>query len=236
MIRATNKLQDMSGIKKNHNFKSKVSVTFYQYSTFVNTFDGHFKDPQVVQYSLSPSNNIKGMFKAGEGAGRSGSFFFCSHDNKFIIKTMTKDELFLFLKLLPNFAKHYKDNPSSLIARIFGVFTVKMESTGEVHFMLMENTLRLENPNNIQYIFDLVIASGDPANAPSTILCVSQQWLHYSCTFYQFRERRHAAATAAIIDLFTRSRVPYVMGPCIRLWISVRLVTHNWNSRRALLL
>jgi len=29
------------------------------------------------------------VFKAGEGAGRSGSFFFYSHDRKWIVKTMT---------------------------------------------------------------------------------------------------------------------------------------------------
>jgi hypothetical protein len=44
------------------------------------------------------------VFKAGEGAGRSGSFFFFSHDRKFIIKTMTKGELDLYLKKLPEFS------------------------------------------------------------------------------------------------------------------------------------
>jgi hypothetical protein len=33
------------------------------------------------------------VFKAGEGAGSSGSFFFFSHDNKFIIKTISNDEM-----------------------------------------------------------------------------------------------------------------------------------------------
>lgn len=64
------------------------------------------------------------IFKSGEGAGRSGSFFFFSHDRKWIIKTMTKTELDLFLKHLQAFAKHYKNNNNSLLAKIFGVFTV----------------------------------------------------------------------------------------------------------------
>lgn len=65
------------------------------------------------------------VFKAGEGAGRSGSFFFFSHDRKFIIKTMTKGELDLYLKKLPEFSQHFKNNKNSLIAKIFGVFTIK---------------------------------------------------------------------------------------------------------------
>jgi len=42
---------------------------------------------QILE-SLSPSANNKAVFKAGESTGKSGSFFFFSHDRKFIIKTM----------------------------------------------------------------------------------------------------------------------------------------------------
>ena len=95
------------------------------------------------------------MFKAGEGAGKSGSFFFFSHDRKFIIKTMSKDELKWLLDMLPALSAHYKKVPDSLLAKIFGVFTVKACSTNEVHLMLMENTLRLKNPDGLKYVFDL---------------------------------------------------------------------------------
>ena len=81
------------------------------------------------------------MFKAGEGAGRSGSFFFHSHDGKFIIKTISKGELELLLRILPALSEHYKNNPDSLISKTFGAFTVKTDSTKEVHLVLMENTL-----------------------------------------------------------------------------------------------
>ena len=91
--------------------------------------------------SLSPKHNRDMVFTAGEGAGRSGSFFFFSHDRKFIIKTMTKDELNLYLRLLPEFSKHFLNNKNSLIAKIFGVFTIKTEHMKEVRVMLMENTM-----------------------------------------------------------------------------------------------
>ena len=64
------------------------------------------------------------IFKAGEGAGRSGSFFFFSHDHKFIVKTMTEGELKLFLNRLPAFVDHFTTNKNSLLAKIMGVFTV----------------------------------------------------------------------------------------------------------------
>ena len=43
---------------------------------------------ETIQQSLGPLLNNKAVFKAGESQGKSGSFFFFSHDRKFIIKTM----------------------------------------------------------------------------------------------------------------------------------------------------
>jgi hypothetical protein len=64
------------------------------------------------------------ILKSGESAGRSGSFFFFSHDDRFIVKTISKGELDLFLnKLLPTYLDHIIE--PSLMAKILGVFTVK---------------------------------------------------------------------------------------------------------------
>jgi len=44
-----------------------------------------------LRASLGPEidANVKKIHGAGEGLGKSGSFFFFSHDNRFLIKTMT---------------------------------------------------------------------------------------------------------------------------------------------------
>jgi hypothetical protein len=47
------------------------------------------------------------VFKAGEGAGASGSFFFFSYDSKFLIKTMTNAEKDTLLSRLPAFINHF---------------------------------------------------------------------------------------------------------------------------------
>ena len=59
------------------------------------------------------------------------------------------------MRLLPYYVGHLRMNKQSLLAKILGVFTVKADSINEVHVMLMENTLRLKNPDNLKYIFDL---------------------------------------------------------------------------------
>lgn len=89
--------------------------------------------------SLAPKYNRDQVFKSGEGAGRSGSFFFFSHDRRFIIKTMTDGELKLYLKQIAEFSKHFAENSNSLLAKIFGVFTINTPYMKQVHVMLMEN-------------------------------------------------------------------------------------------------
>ena len=42
----------------------------------------------MIQESLSVVKNRNNVFQAGESQGKSGSFFFFSHDKKFIIKTL----------------------------------------------------------------------------------------------------------------------------------------------------
>jgi hypothetical protein len=95
------------------------------------------------------------VFKAGEGAGASGSFFFFSHDRRFIIKTMTEVEKKLYLKRLPDYELHLTENPDSVISRIYGAYTIRMQGIATVHLMLMANTLRFRNADKIERIFDL---------------------------------------------------------------------------------
>ncbi len=97
---------------------------------------------EVLINSLSPKENRDMVFKVGEGAGASGSFFFFSQDRKFIIKTITQKELDRFLRMLPYYEIHLSETKKSLLARIYGVYTIKMESYGQnINIVLMANTL-----------------------------------------------------------------------------------------------
>lgn len=68
---------------------------------------------------------------------------------------MRGNELEVLLDILPNYINHFKRYPGSLLAKIFGVFTVKKAGTGPVDVLLMENTLNFRDKKNLQYIFDL---------------------------------------------------------------------------------
>jgi hypothetical protein len=48
------------------------------------------------------------VFRAGEGAGLSGSFFFFSNDNRFLIKTLQGNEKALMLGMLDDYIDHLR--------------------------------------------------------------------------------------------------------------------------------
>ena len=95
-----------------------------------------------IMKSLNIKDNIKNVFKAGEGVGQSGSFFFFSKDNKLLIKTMRGSEKKVLLGMLDDLIGHFKktDN-SSILARIYGLFTIKTNVFKSVDVIIMQNTL-----------------------------------------------------------------------------------------------
>ena len=91
--------------------------------------------------SLNLDSNRANIFKTGEGEGKSGSFFFFSFDKKYIIKTISSDEVKIFLKFLGNYSQHITQNLGSIIAVILGVYTLKIKGLFPVHIILMINSL-----------------------------------------------------------------------------------------------
>ena len=109
----------------------------------------------MLELSFSPELNREQVFKTGEGSGKSGSFFFLTHDKRFMIKTINESELKIMLDILPSFIAHHLKYPDSLISKIFGVFTVKRDGMAPVILCLMENTVQLKKPQMLRYKFDL---------------------------------------------------------------------------------
>ena len=97
------------------------------------------------------------IFKAGEGAGKSGSFFFFSYDNKFLIKTLGSNEKKLLMENLKDYINHIKKSKNqSLICRIYGLFTIKTNGTFvPLDIVVMQNTTQYHSPHSFRMSFDL---------------------------------------------------------------------------------
>lgn len=122
-----------------HIIDKDIVCTEYAPDVFAHTrqIDGY--DIGSIQQSLGPEieANVQSIFKAGEGMGKSGSFFFFSHDGTFLIKTMTLGDFNAFKKLFRYYFEHINTQHDSLLARIYGVYSVKMDEQDPVYLILM---------------------------------------------------------------------------------------------------
>ena len=57
--------------------------------------------------------------------------------------------------ILPEYVQYLKENPYSMLAKIFGMFTLKRPYMRSVSVMLMENTLQIIEPKNLLSTYDL---------------------------------------------------------------------------------
>lgn len=67
---------------------------------------------------------------------------------------MTESDMSAFKYIFPQYFKHISKNPNSLLARIYGIYTVKMEEIESVHLILMGST-KNANDKSLEHVFDL---------------------------------------------------------------------------------
>lgn len=72
-----------------------------------------------------------------------------------MIKTVMQEEVNFLLKILDKYIEHLESAEHSLIAKIFGLYTVKSKQFKQVHLILMENTVQLRDPRSDLLYFDL---------------------------------------------------------------------------------
>ena len=81
---------------------------------------------EILLESLDIESNRKMVFRSGESAGLSGSFFFFSHDNKFIIKTLSSSDKKKLIEIMEgDYCSYLMQNKNSLLARIYGMYNIK---------------------------------------------------------------------------------------------------------------
>ncbi|KAG0460526.1 hypothetical protein HPP92_020823 [Vanilla planifolia] len=71
--------------------------------------------------------------------GKSGSVFFLSQDDRFMIKTLRKTEVQVLLRMLPNYHHHVRTYENTLITKFFGLHRVKPSSGQKFRFVVMGN-------------------------------------------------------------------------------------------------
>lgn len=68
---------------------------------------------------------------------KSGQFFFFTHDQQFMIKTMSKTECKFIRRILPRYYSYIKTHPDSLMTRFYGLHRVKPHKEVTSRFLIM---------------------------------------------------------------------------------------------------
>ena len=144
MAKHKRKLQAESSDSEYYNSRSESEGQLNKFN-FTEYSPTHFRiiqhisqiTKQILYNSLNPEFNKKCLMQVEEGEGKSGSFFFLSHDQQFIIKIIQKGEKNNILNMLGNYVGHLKKNPDSLLTRIYSLFKVKINGMATVYAILV---------------------------------------------------------------------------------------------------
>nr|GMD38244.1 phosphatidylinositol 4-phosphate 5-kinase 6-like [Ipomoea batatas] len=94
-------------------------------------------DPADYMISICGNDALREL----SSPGKSGSFFYLTNDDKYMIKTMKKSEVKVLLRMLPAYYNHVCAFENTLVTKFFGLHCVKMIGPAQkkVRFVIMGN-------------------------------------------------------------------------------------------------
>ena len=120
---------------------------------------GFDKDDFIA--SISPQDFITELMISNQtifdelcSTGRSGSLFYYTRDGKFIVKTIKRDEYKFIKQILPDYFRHLKTYPLSLLPKFLGcyVLTRKVKKKRDkIYFIVMINVFSTSKHIHIRY-------------------------------------------------------------------------------------
>jgi Phosphatidylinositol-4-phosphate 5-Kinase len=120
---------------------------------------------------------------------KSGSFFFYTHDKRFMIKSQPQDESKFLRNNLKEYYQHIMKYPNSLISQIYGMHRVRVHKR-KVHFIIMANVFKTHK--QIHKRFDLKGSTvGRAATRREKLqLCPVLKDLDFADTYIQLGPKR----------------------------------------------
>ncbi len=122
-------------------------------------------------YGISPEDYIKSLgnenltklsseyktMNQQSSSGKSGSFFFYTSDNKYMVKTIPKREFDLFIKFMPKYFSYLMTNTKTLLVKYFGLHKVECLKQNQIKKTLYITVMKnlLEKIDNLDYLYDL---------------------------------------------------------------------------------
>ncbi|XP_050283136.1 phosphatidylinositol 4-phosphate 5-kinase 6-like [Quercus robur] len=94
-------------------------------------------DPADYMLSLCGNDALREL----SSPGKSGSFFYLTNDDRYMIKTVKKAEVKVLLRMLPAYYNHFRAFENTLVTKFYGLHCVKLTGAAQkkVRFVIMGN-------------------------------------------------------------------------------------------------
>ncbi|KAL1561284.1 Phosphatidylinositol 4-phosphate 5-kinase 1 [Salvia divinorum] len=92
-------------------------------------------DPADYMLAICGSDALREL----SSPGKSGSFFYLTQDDRFMIKTVKKSEVMVLTKMLPSYYQHVCRYENTLVTKFYGVHCVKPVGGVKTRFIVMGN-------------------------------------------------------------------------------------------------
>ncbi|XP_057417438.1 phosphatidylinositol 4-phosphate 5-kinase 2-like [Lotus japonicus] len=92
-------------------------------------------DPTDYMLAICGSDTLREM----SSPGKSGSIFYLTQDDRFIIKTVKKSEVKVLIRMLPSYYQHVCQYKNTLVTAFLGVHCVKPVGGQKTRFIVMGN-------------------------------------------------------------------------------------------------
>ncbi|KAM0948795.1 putative 1-phosphatidylinositol-4-phosphate 5-kinase [Dioscorea sansibarensis] len=94
-------------------------------------------DPAEYMLSICGNDALREL----SSPGKSGSFFYLTNDDKYMIKTVKKAEVKVLLRMLPAYYNHFRSFENTLVTKFYGLHCVKLAGANQkkVRFVIMGN-------------------------------------------------------------------------------------------------
>ncbi|AET04875.1 phosphatidylinositol-4-phosphate 5-kinase family protein [Medicago truncatula] len=92
-------------------------------------------DPADYMHAICGNDSLREM----SSPGKSGSIFYLTQDDRFIIKTVKKSEVKVLIRMLPRYYQHVCQYKNSLVTAFLGAHCIKPVGGQKIRFIVMGN-------------------------------------------------------------------------------------------------
>eukprot|EP01134_Creolimax_fragrantissima_P000889 CFRG0889T1 len=143
--------------QENASSSSKVSVTCHYPEIFQQIREVYGVSNQSFLDSVGVKQ-VMGSLLMGDlttmsglvSEGKSGSFFYYSHDGQYMFKTISTSESNSLLNMLAGYLSFIKNNPTTLLTRYFGLYRIRFRKV-KTQFVVMGNVFHTSLPMHVRF-------------------------------------------------------------------------------------